>query len=145
LSVVALLAFNFRVVANGVNQSFHRPRWDETQIQECFFMNNLYRVTGIVISILLLTACKQSDRYTQNKIPSRPDVPSGAGAMNSPNPSPDYSLPPKSSANTSDSSASLTGKANPLGEMTKQEESTSMPLPRQANDHSSDVPKIPKQ
>jgi hypothetical protein len=109
-------------------------------------MSNFYKFTGIALSLFLIGACNQSDRYTQEKSPYRRDVPSAAATTISPIPSPsiDYSLPPKSSANTSDTAASSNSKANPLGEMTKQEESTSMPLPRQANDHSSDVTKTPK-
>ncbi len=107
-------------------------------------MNNLYKITGIAITIFLLPACKETDRYAQDKSTSGAAVPRGPAAVISPVPPPDYSLPAKTSANKSDSSSASSGKANPLSEMTKQEESSSMPLPRQANDHSSDASKTPK-
>jgi hypothetical protein len=107
-------------------------------------MLNFYKATGIVIAIVLLAACGQSDRYIQDKSPSRPDMPGGTGAVILPSSSPDYALPPQSPANAAEAPASSNSKTNPLSELTKQEESAAMPIPRQANDHSSDPAKTPK-
>ncbi|MGB8856081.1 MAG: hypothetical protein WCC58_05345 [Burkholderiales bacterium] len=98
----------------------------------------------LVVTLTLLGACNKPDPASQGGVlPRLTDVPSASRIAISPPPSTDYSLPANSSASVANSPDSLKGKSDPLGSMTKQEESTAMPLPRQANDHSSEVTKTP--
>lgn len=98
----------------------------------------------LLVTTTLLGACNKPDPGSRGSVlPRLTDVPSASKIAISPPPSTDYSLPANSPANATGSPDSLKGKSDPLGAMTTQEESTAMPLPRQANDHSSEVTKTP--
>lgn len=82
-----------------------------------------------VVAALTLSACDRSADVTPTAAIAAP--------ASSPRMSIDPSIPTVTSTPSTESPTSARDNANPQGEMTKQEESVAMPLPGQANDHSS--------
>jgi hypothetical protein len=108
-------------------------------------MSNFHAAAVLGIVFLMLGACKSSEQPIEARALPRPiEMPGNSGQIIlSPSVS-NASLPPEKSTSAPESPATMQGKSDPLGSLTKQEESASMPLPRQNNDHSSDVPTTPR-
>jgi hypothetical protein len=100
-------------------------------------MNTISR--SIVIGgalVMVLVGCQKQDESVASKVP-----PSAAGTNSSapvaPTSTPDRSLPEVTGkAAAPQDTTAVQQKAAPQGKMTTEEESKAMPLPSQANDHS---------
>jgi len=101
-------------------------------------MNTMSRsiLVGAALAMLLVGCQKQDDPASTSRMQSLPSA-SNTTATSPQTATPDPSLPKAAAmaAGTQDPT-SLQRKANPQGRMTKEEESKAMPLPSQANDHS---------
>jgi hypothetical protein len=100
-------------------------------------MNTISR--SIVISgalVMVLVGCQKQDESVASRVPPSATVTNSAAPF-APTPTPDRSVPEVTGkdAATQDTTA-LQQKAAPQEKMTKEEESKAMPLPSQANDHS---------